>query len=78
MKFPCLQVVQKEWVDPILRPSVEENTTANLPANRLREKQRKAVANPKDSVAKGRQRPPPKLLSALQVFPLLKKQATEG
>ena len=78
MMFYMLKVVNKEWVDPVLRPTPEANNTANLPANKLRNKQRDIAAEKKRAAMQYRRREAPKYYTAIQVFPLLKKRCREG
>lgn len=51
----------------------------NLPANRLRQRQRELAMEQKHAALKqGRKKTPPKFFSALEVFPQLKRRAQQG
>lgn len=74
-----LQTLTKEWVDPVLRPPSHFKYLANLPANRLRQRQREIALEQKHAVHKqGQKKTPPKLFSALEVFPQLKRRVQQG
>lgn len=74
-----LQTLTKEWVDPVLRPPSHFKYLANLPANRLRQRQREIALEQKRTVHKqGQKKTPPKLFSALEVFPQLKRRVQQG
>lgn len=73
------QTLTKEWVDPVVRPTLHSDNLINLPANRLRQKQRELALEQKhEALKKGRKNTPPKFYSALEVFPQLKRRAQQG
>ena len=74
------QTLTKEWVDPVVRPTLHSSDNViNLPANRLRQRQRELALEQKHAaLKKGRQNTPPKFYSALEVFPQLKRRAQQG
>lgn len=77
--FQDNETLTKEWVDPVLRPPSHFNYLANLPANRLRQRQREIALEQKHAVHKqGQKKTPPKLFSALEVFPQLKRRVQQG
>lgn len=74
-----LQSLTKEWVDPVLRPTSHSSSLMNLPANRLRQRQREIALEQKHAALKqGRKKTPPKFFSAMEVFPQLKRRAQQG
>ena len=73
------QSLTKAWVDPVVRPTVYAGNFTNLPANRLRQKQRELALEQKHAaLKKGRKNTPPKFYSALETFPQLKLRAQQG
>ena len=73
------QSLTKAWVDPVVRPTVYAGNFTNLPANRLRQKQRElALEQRHAALNKGRKNTPPKFYSALEAFPQLKLRAQQG
>ena len=73
------QSLTKAWVDPVVRPTVYAGSFTNLPANRLRQKQRElALEQRHAALKKGRKNTPPKFYSALEAFPQLKLRAQQG
>lgn len=73
------QSLTKAWVDPVVRPTVYAGNFTNLPANRLRQKQRElALEQRHAALKKGRKNTPPKFYSALETFPQLKLRAQQG
>jgi len=74
-----LQSLTKEWVDPVLRPTLHSSSLMHLPANRLRQRQREIALEQKQAALKqGRKKTPPNFFSALEVFPQLKRRAQQG
>ncbi|KAL9984668.1 hypothetical protein ACROYT_G006991 [Oculina patagonica] len=74
-----VQSLTKEWVDPVVRPTSMSSNLMNLPANRLRQRQRELAMEQKHAALKqGRKKTPPKFFSALEVFPQLKRRAQQG
>lgn len=74
-----LQSLSKEWVDPVVRPTSHSSGLMNLPANRLRQRQREIALEQKQATLKqGRKKTPPKFFSALEVVPQLKRRAQQG
>ncbi|EDO36810.1 predicted protein [Nematostella vectensis] len=70
------EVVQKEWLDPVLRP-VRQG--AHLPANQLRDSQReRSNVEQHEKRKQGLRKTLPVFYTALQVFPLLKRKAQGG
>lgn len=77
--FFVLKTLTKEWMDPVVRPMLHSANLANLPANRLRQRQRELALEQKyAALKKGRKNTPPKFYSALEVFPQLKRRAQQG
>lgn len=77
--FQNNESLTKEWVDPVLRPISHSSGLMNLPANRLRQRQREIALEQKQATLKqGRKKTPPKFFSALEVFPQLKRRAQQG
>ena len=75
----CYQVLRKEWVDPVVRPTLQTESQANLPAKKLQQRQREiAMEQKRAELKKGRKKTPPKFYSALEVFPHLKRKAQQG
>ena len=79
LTYFVLQSLTKEWVDPVLRPTSHSNSLMNLPANRLRQRQREIALDQKQAALKqGWKKTPPKFFSAMEVFPQLKRRAQQG
>ena len=79
LTYFVLQSLTKEWVDPVLRPTSHSNSLMNLPANRLRQRQREIALEQKQAALKqGWKKTPPKFFSAMEVFPQLKRRAQQG
>lgn len=77
--FQDNETLTKEWVDPVFRPPSHFNYLANLPANRLRQRQREIAMEQEHALRKqGRKKTPPKFFSALEVFPQLKRRVQQG
>ncbi|KAM7438381.1 hypothetical protein ABFA07_012094 [Porites harrisoni] len=77
--FQDNESLTKAWVDPVVRPTVYAANFTNLPANRLRQKQRELALEQKHAaLKKGRKNTPPKFYSALETFPQLKLRAQQG
>lgn len=77
--FQDNEVLRKEWVDPVVRPTLQTESQANLPAKKLQQRQRElAVEQKRAELKKGRKKTPPKFYSALEVFPHLKRRAQQG
>lgn len=77
--FQDNETLTKEWVDPVVRPTIHAvNSLANLPANRLRQRQRELALEQKHAALKnGRKKTPLKFYSALEVFPQLKLRSQQ-
>lgn len=79
LTYFVLQSLTKEWVDPVLRPTSHSSSLVNLPANRLRQRQREIALEQKQAALKqGWKTTPPKFFSAMEVFPQLKRRAQQG
>lgn len=77
--FQNNESLSKEWVDPVVRPTSHSSGLMNLPANRLRQRQREIALEQKQATLKqGRKKTPPKFFSALEVVPQLKRRAQQG
>ncbi|XP_015756747.1 PREDICTED: uncharacterized protein LOC107336203, partial [Acropora digitifera] len=77
--FQDNEVLRKEWVDPVVRPTLQTESQANLPAKKLQQRQREiAMEQKRAELKKGRKKTPPKFYSALEVFPHLKRKAQQG
>ncbi|XP_068744261.1 EF-hand calcium-binding domain-containing protein 6-like isoform X1 [Montipora capricornis] len=73
------EILTKEWIDPVVRPTTQSEVLANFPANKLRQRQRELALQQKHAQLKrGRKTTPPKFYSALEVFPQLKRRAQLG
>ncbi|XP_074612916.1 EF-hand calcium-binding domain-containing protein 6-like isoform X1 [Acropora palmata] len=77
--FQDNEVLRKEWVDPVVRPTLQTESQADLPAKKLQQRQREiAMEQKRAELKKGRKKTPPKFYSALEVFPHLKRKAQQG